>query len=306
MKNKAFNLILLILVLIISFLIIRNTYSKYITQAQNDSNFNILKWNILLNDEDIKNKKDFTKDIQISYVQNENIAQGVVVPTSKGSFALSLESTGTELPFEFEITLADQKPYSIKINNTTTKNESSIYLYDISLSITNTSSTVNSWELSFELPDTLVSESCSFSEIDSYIIDDNKVTLTSATSFSNNETKTLNMILALPNTIDFQINNVTLNRINFDYLTDRVSDFKITSYSLNGTETNLSPFEHSVTGIVIPPEDITQEVINNFIFTVEWYDGKDNVLDNSEDVMASKGTIPATIPVTLKVTQINN
>ena len=87
-------------------------------------------------------------------------------------------------------------------------------------------------------------------------------------------------------------------------LTDRIADFKITSYTLNGTNYIIPAHESKITGTVIPPTDLTEEVIHDFTFTVEWYDGKNNVYDNFEDVEAIKQGLPATIPITLSVTQI--
>lgn len=307
MKNKkTLKLILLLLIVILAFLTIRNTYSKYVTQADNSSKMNISRWNIKLNDENIIGKDSFSDDILLVYDTNEHIAEGVVVPTSKGYFNLELDSTGTELPFEYEISIGSKKPYSFTLNNLSTNDDATLYLYDISISITNENSDLSPWELSFELPTNLVADSCTLTDVDNYIIENNKLTITSDTTFTNNETKNLNMILATESEINFEINNVTLNNTNFDLLTDRISDFRITSYTLNGTEIIVPSSETSIVGTVIPPDDITADMIQNFTFAVEWYDGMDNVLDNFEDVEMTKNSIPATIPITLKVTQIQN
>ena len=37
---------------------------------------------------------------------------------------------------------------------------------------------------------------------------------------------------------------------------------------------------------------------------LEWYDGRDNILDNFEDVAATKANIPPILPVQIKVTQV--
>lgn len=108
--NKSVKIILLILVLIVLFLVIRSTYSKYISTKDSGTNFHISKWNILLNDKNISENKDFSQDIQITYNENtENIAQGVIVPTSKGYFEIKLESTGTELPFEYTLKVKQEE-----------------------------------------------------------------------------------------------------------------------------------------------------------------------------------------------------
>lgn len=108
--NKSVKIILLILVLIVLFLVIRSTYSKYISTKDSGTNFHISKWNILLNDKNISENKDFSQDIQITYDENtENVAQDVIVPTSKGYFEIKLESTGTELPFEYTLKVKQEE-----------------------------------------------------------------------------------------------------------------------------------------------------------------------------------------------------
>lgn len=304
-KNKTLRLLLLILILIIAFLTVRSTYSKYVTENESSSKMNISKWNIKLYDEDIKNKSDFSEDIKVTFQENENTAEGVIVPTSKGTCELVLESTGTELPFEYEIRFSDPKPYNFIVNNITPGSGTSSYLYDISLYITNENPTIDSWSLNFTVPENLIATGCSFTGIDNYSITDNAITITSDTIFTNKETKTINMVLAFVNNIDIDINNVTLNGTNLDISTDRISDFRVTSYTLNGgEEIFLHTSETSITGVVTPADNSLEEVINHFTFTVEWYDEADNILDNYKDVEAYQQNLPATLPVTLTVTQI--
>ena len=304
-KNKILKLLLLILVLIFAYLTIRNTYSKYITQSDNNSTFNISRWNIKLNNKDIEENAEFSEDLQVTYIKDENIADGVIAPTSKGTFELSIESTGTDVPFEYEISFAEDKPYSFVVNNITAgDNITTPYLYDISLSVTNEIEDLASWTLSFDTPENLVTDSCSIVGVNSYTITNNTVTLESSSSFAKDETKTLNLVLATMKEINFEMNNVTLNGNNFDILTDRISDFRITSYTLNGEEIFLPTSETTIIGTVTPSDDISEEIINEFVFTAEWYDGADNVLDNFEDVQAYKTSLPATLPINLKVTQI--
>lgn len=304
-KSKTFKIILLILILIFTFLTIRNTYSKYITQTGNSSTLNISKWHLLLNDEDIRNKKDFTEDIKIEYEKSEHIAENVVVPTSKGTFSLELNSTGTELPFEYTIQITDDKPYIVTVNNITTGDDTSPYLYDITLNVKNNNSTLTNWNLDFELPATILQDNSTFDTTDTYKIENNILKIESQTEFTQSTTKTIHMILAFANEINFEITNINLNGIPLYDPTDIIADFRITSYNLNGTEFTVPSHESKITGIVIPPEDLTKEVINSFSFTVEWYDKENNMYNNFEDVEAIKNGLPAIIPIKLSVTQLN-
>jgi len=250
------------------------------------------------------NNEDFSEEINIKYESSDHITEGVVVPTSKGTFDLSLESTGTELPYQYEIIVGDPKPYTYILNSSPSEDDSVPYLYDITLSVTNENSELNSWNLSFELPENLLADNCSFTDIPLYTIENNKVTIESTNTFAEKETKSFNMILAFENNINFEMQNITLNDINFDYLEDKISDFRITSYSLNNNEFSVPISQTSILGTVTPPADITEEVILDFVFTIEWYDEENNILDNFDDVQMTTNSIPATIPVTVKVTQL--
>ena len=299
MKNKTFKILLLVLILIMAFLIIRNTYSKYITESMSSSKLNISRWNIKLNNEAIKNKADFSEDIQIEYKENPNAAQGVVVPTSKGTFSLELESTGTDLPYEYKISFLNTERRSFKVNSVTPGNNSTTpYIYNITFNITNDISEFNPWNLVFDVPETLVTDSCSINGFDSYTITNNTINLTSNEVFALHETKTFTLTLATMNEMDFDMANVFLNNTNLDIPTDRIQDFRVTSYSINsGEEIKIPLTQTSITGTVIPPSDLSVEVKNTFNFTVEWYDEEDNILDNFNDVAAYKQNLPATIPV---------
>ena len=305
MKNKkTLKIILLILILIMTYLIIQNTYSKYVTQSDSYSSFTFSKWNIKLNNKSIMDNADFSQELNIKYESSDHIADGVVVPTSKGVFDLSLESTGTELPYQYEIIVGDPKPYTYTINSSPAEDDSAPYLYDISLSVTNENAELTPWSLSFELPENLLADNCTLENITDYTIENNKIIIESTDIFAEKETKTFNMELAFENNINLEIQNVTLNDINFDYLTDKISDFRITSYSLNNNTSSLPISQTSIKGIVTPPANITDEVILDFIFTIEWYDDENNILDNFEDVQMTANSIPATVPVTVKITQL--
>ena len=308
-KSKTLRVILLVLILILLFLTIRDTYSKYVTQTKNSSTLDISKWKILLNNQDIMNNIDFSDDIALTYENNEHIAQDFVAPTTKGTFSLELESTGTELPYKYEIQITDDKPYVVTLNNTTPGDDTKPYLYDLSLAVTNSVSDHSGWEMEIELPENIIENRSVFSIQNStynetYAVENNILKITSPEDLSQNTEITLNLILAFENEINFEISNISINGTKLYNPTDRIADFKITSYTLNGTNYIIPAHESKITGTVIPPTDLTEEVIHDFTFTVEWYDGKNNVYDNFEDVEAIKQGLPATIPITLSVTQI--
>lgn len=126
-KNKKIflKIIIILLIFFILFLIIRNAYSKYLSNNDSFTKTHISNWHILLNDEDITSNKDFSEIVEITLDENENIAENVIAPTSSGHINLVLESTDTELPFKYEIepivdensNLPDFKIYGFSINN---------------------------------------------------------------------------------------------------------------------------------------------------------------------------------------------
>ena len=307
-KQKTFRIILLILILILAFLTIRNTYSKYVTQTENTSNLDISKWRILLNNEDIRNKSDFTEDILLTYDTSEHITEGLVVPTSKGKFSLELNSTGTDLPFEYVIQVTDDKPYEASVKGITISNDSSYYLYDVTLDVTNTISTLNQFELSLVLPNNILIDNSIIDSSNSYngetiTCENNLLKIQFLETFYKDSTKTFDMKLAFEEKIEFDVSNLSLNNQLLYNPTDRIADFRITSYNLNGIDYNVPSHESKITGIVTPPINTSESVINEFTFTVEWYDSTNNVTDNFKDVEIIKNNIPATIPITLSVTQ---
>lgn len=201
MKNTIFKIIIILLIFFILFLIIRNTYSKYVTTQDSFTQSNISRWHILLNDNDISKNKDFSDFIDIKLDKNDHITENVIVPTSKGHIDLSLESTGTELAFEYEIGFLKEPS---------------------------------------DLP-----------------------------------------------------------------------DFKIYAYSLNDEEIiNITEKSFPITGIVEPAVDAegkftNEQVINNFVLYVEWYDDLDNIFDNANDVKVSKTENAIfQLPLHIKIAQI--
>ena len=308
-KKKIFRIILLILILILAFLTIRDTYSKYITQAGNSSTLNISKWKILLNDQDIRNNADFTQDIAIEYENNEHIADGFVAPTTKGKFNLSLESTGTSLPYEYEIQLTDDKPYEASLNGITFGDGTNPYLYEVFLKVTNILSDFDTWEMEIEVPDNIIEASSNFSIDNStynetYTVENNILKINSSESLSQNAELSLKLVFAFTDNIDFELSNIRINDELLYNPTDRIADFRITSYTINGINRKVPAHTSKITGLVTPPDDLSQEVKYDFSFTVEWYDGDNNVYDNFNDVAAIKQLLPATIPITLSVTQV--
>ena len=111
-SKRIFKIILVLLIVTILFLIIRSTYSKYVTNDVKHADFNISNWHILINNLDIHNEeqiKKFSETLKLNYVKNENVAENVIVPGSSGYFDITIESTGTEIPFKYDVSIDNTK-----------------------------------------------------------------------------------------------------------------------------------------------------------------------------------------------------
>lgn len=335
-KKIFFRIILLILILTFAFLVIRTTYSKYLTQTDDNASLHIANWNIKLNNKDISEAKNFTNNINVILNENNYVDEGVIAPTSSGSFKLKLESTGTELPFQYELQVAGKgdfdtvSTYEVLITNYGTWNEGTPWagayasitlcinysyrttpikytspngepLYD-ALPITFTfinahtaSFNNNNWDSSFSYENGYV-----------YIVpqqyqwsDNNVVSLYFQAQFNDALSK---------EEIISSFSNIAIDGKPIGNPVE-LPDFKITSYTKNGSEIIPVDVNTNFSDIVEPPVDADgnftgQEVINDYTFYFEWYDGEENVLDNYGDVNISKLTSNATIPLSLKITQI--
>ncbi len=119
MKNrysKTLKNILFILILIILFLIIQSTYSKYIQKDDKTTKFDISGWKILINGIDITEKNNnFSDNLELKFESNKHISDNVIVPTSIGYFDIEIDSTGTKLPFKYDISLMESSIDDFKI-----------------------------------------------------------------------------------------------------------------------------------------------------------------------------------------------
>ncbi len=73
---------------VISFLLIRVTYSKYLTAFDANANVQIAVWNIVLNTQNIINNDDFSSNVTLEFDGDEYRAADVIVPGAIGYFDL--------------------------------------------------------------------------------------------------------------------------------------------------------------------------------------------------------------------------
>lgn len=338
-KNSIFKIVLLILILIVAFLIIKSTYSKYITATDNNAALHIANWNIKLNDKDISESKDFTNNMQLVFDKNPYIDDDVIAPTSTGSFKVKIESTGTEIPFKYDLEIAEPvdsvSTYKVDVTNyikdewnKKTQLFLSVYI-DYSYRDTPVAYYDDTGKLIYdEIPITLSIPKGKISNVqmDNYLsmtFEDGTFTFVPQWyQWSDKNVLSTTVRLYYDEIIELSDSQSPIEGITLDGKVVKKSnlpDFKIYSYTKNGSEKIIVNDSNStISDIVKPPVDADgkftgEEVINDYTFYFEWYDGPDNILNNQDDVAVSKKnttdiyTSPtAVIPISLKITQIEN
>ena len=113
MKKRIF-LIFACLWIIISLLIIRSTYAKYLTSIDGDTNVNIAQWNLILNEQDIIKNSDFSSTLSLEVPKTDYHIADYMVPGATGYYDLILDSSNVSLPFRFHITCSVDENSDIK------------------------------------------------------------------------------------------------------------------------------------------------------------------------------------------------
>ena len=113
MKKRIF-LIFACLWIIISLLIIRSTYAKYLTSIDGGTNVNIAQWNLILNEQDIIKNSDFSSTLSLEVPKTDYHIADYMVPGATGYYDLILDSSNVSLPFRFHITCSVDENSDIK------------------------------------------------------------------------------------------------------------------------------------------------------------------------------------------------
>ena len=103
MKKKIL-LILALLWFIISFLIIRITYAKYLSSIDSNANIGISAWKIKLNTQDVLQNNDFSQNLELKFPGNEYYSEDTIVPGALGYFDLAIDTSEVNLAVRFKIT----------------------------------------------------------------------------------------------------------------------------------------------------------------------------------------------------------
>ena len=83
----------------------QDTYGKYLTSAEANTELTIARWAILVNDQDVVNNSNFTDTVVPTFLGTENIQSNVLAPTSEGYFDLVINGENTDVSFTYTISL---------------------------------------------------------------------------------------------------------------------------------------------------------------------------------------------------------
>lgn len=103
MKRKHFIYILAFLSFVLCIFFIQESYAKYLTSTSENASINVARWRILVNNKDIREGNTADAVIVPVFDGNENIASGIIAPTSEGYFDLVIDATEADVSFKYSI-----------------------------------------------------------------------------------------------------------------------------------------------------------------------------------------------------------
>ena len=110
--NKL-KIILAFISLLMCITTVQQTYAKYVTSTKAGANMTIARWRILVNNEDIHTGNNINQVIEPTFEGTDYIAEGVIAPTSNGYFDIVIDSTNTDLSFNYNISTAVNNESSV-------------------------------------------------------------------------------------------------------------------------------------------------------------------------------------------------
>ena len=121
MKTKIIILrILFIISLIISLLLINNTFAKYQESISTDYKSNIKRWKLIINDHVLRNGESLINlneaGIEPIFKNNEYMADDIIVPGREGYFEIPINFEKVDVPFSFNLNI-EQYETSSTYNN---------------------------------------------------------------------------------------------------------------------------------------------------------------------------------------------
>lgn len=102
--NKRVNFLLFLFALLSLIVSFQDTYGKYLSSATAESNIQIARWNIAVNNQMITENNQTVNTITPYFINNQNIADGYIAPSAVGYFDLEINAAAVDVSFEYKIT----------------------------------------------------------------------------------------------------------------------------------------------------------------------------------------------------------
>jgi hypothetical protein len=102
--TRRIVLLFAIISLLISLSVINETYAKYANSVSGQTNINVARWHILVNNQDIKNNSSTSQILTPTFTGTEHIAENVIAPTSEGYIDIIIDSSNVDVSFSYSIT----------------------------------------------------------------------------------------------------------------------------------------------------------------------------------------------------------
>ena len=112
MIRKAFFLIAIIS-LLFCLSTINETYAKYNTSLEGNTNISVARWHILVNNQDVRSNSGATAELTPIFLGSEHIAPNVIAPTSEGYIDIIIDSSQVDVSFSYSITPEVDKTSSV-------------------------------------------------------------------------------------------------------------------------------------------------------------------------------------------------
>ena len=91
-----------------------DTYGKYLTDIDEQTEIKIARWKILVNGEDVRNSSTTEKTITPIFKDNKNIEDNVIAPGAEGYFDLIIDGSNADVSFKYNITTSINENSSVK------------------------------------------------------------------------------------------------------------------------------------------------------------------------------------------------
>lgn len=112
MKSKTKIKILFVISLIISLLLIYDTYAKYQEQVYTNHGSTIKKWKMIVNDKIIREQESLNQVVLPTLEKNTFIGDNLIVPGREGYFDMEIDFSQVEVPFSVEFFLEQNETSS--------------------------------------------------------------------------------------------------------------------------------------------------------------------------------------------------